>query len=120
MVELLYVLAVFLLRRLLVLVRLQPGLSALELVEELGHVDDQVLDHALVPLRADADRVAAFGGGIDLGLAGEHRLTVDLHGAGAADRMAAGHAEGEGAVLLPLDGIEGIEHGLTRLDLKLE
>lgn len=87
---------------------LEPGLDALVLAVEVGHVDDEVLDDEHVGEGGDGSGV---GGGLgDLGEAGEAVVAVDVHGAGAADALAAGAAEGEGGVDLVLDLDQGVEH----------
>lgn len=96
---------------------LQPRLDALVLVVEVGHVDDEVLDDEHVRQRGDGRGVGPVG---DLGEAGEAVAAVDVHGAGAADALAAGAAEGEGRVDLVLDLDEGVEHhgpALLEVDL---
>uniref|UniRef100_J3MPY0 Uncharacterized protein n=1 Tax=Oryza brachyantha TaxID=4533 RepID=J3MPY0_ORYBR len=71
---------------------LEPRLDALVLAVEVGHVDDEVLDDEHVGQRRDR---GCRGGGGDLGEAGEAVVAVDVHGAAAADPLAAAAAEGE-------------------------
>jgi len=77
-----------LLRRIL---PLQPRLNTLILVVEIGHVHHQILHHKHVRQRRHR-RVRR--GRRNLGEAGEAVAAVDVHGAGAADALAAGAAEG--------------------------
>lgn len=96
---------------------LQPRLDALILVIKVRHVHHQVLDHEHVRQRRDG---GLGGGGRDLGEAGEAVAAVDVHGAGAADALAAGAAESEGGVDIALDLDEGVEdHGPTVLEVDL-
>src|SRR5690606_36197812 len=50
-------------------------------------------------------------------LAGEAVAPVDAHGVGAADPVRAGAAVGEGAVLVPLHLVEGVQHTVGAFDL---
>jgi hypothetical protein len=86
---------------------LEPGLDALVLVVEVGHVDDEVLDDEHVGQRRDG---GGGGGGGDLGEAGEAVVAVDVHGAAPADPLAAAPAEGERRVLLVLDLEQRVQH----------
>jgi len=55
-----------------------------------------------------------------LGLAGQRRLAVDLHPAGAADRRPAGAAHGEAAVFAVLGLEDAVEHRQRLLEVDLE
>lgn len=82
---------------------LEPGLNTLILVIEISHVHHQILDHEHVGQGGD------HGGGcilcvwLNLGQASEAVAAVDVHGAGAADALAARAAEGQGWVDFVLD-----------------
>jgi len=98
---------------------LKPGLDALILVVEVGHVHHQVLNHEHVWQWRDR---GVRSGRRDLGEAGESVAAVDVHCAGTADAFSARSAEGEGGVELVLDLDEGVEnHGtaLFQIDLVL-
>ena len=56
----------------------------------------------------------------DLGLAGERRLAVDLHPAGAADRRPAGAADDERAVVAVLGLEQPVEHRERRVEVDVE
>ena len=56
----------------------------------------------------------------ELGLAGEGRLAVDLHPAGAADRRAARAAHRERAVLAVLGLEQAVEHRERRVEVDVE
>lgn len=86
---------------------LEPGLDALVLAVEVGHVDDEILDDEHVGQRRDGGR---RGRGGDLGEAGEAVVAVDVHGAAPADALAAAASEGERRVLLVLDLEQRVQH----------
>ena len=80
------------------------------------HVGHQVLDDWHVAHRLDGDLLAL---GLyeldDLGLAGEARLMIDAHGAGAADGAATRAAERQAAIFVLTHLDEGVEHcGVVR------
>mmetsp|Transcript_24829 Transcript_24829/g.64811 ORF Transcript_24829/g.64811 Transcript_24829/m.64811 type:complete len:260 (+) Transcript_24829:449-1228(+) len=85
---------------------LEPRLDGLVLVIEVREVGHEVLDNVRVGQRLDLDRRRA---GLDVEEAREAVLAVDVHGARAADALAAGAAEGEGGVHLVLHLDEGIQ-----------
>ena len=75
---------------------------------EIGEVGHQVLDHGLMRQRIDLDR-AVLHVVHRLG-AGQRVLAVDVHGAGAADALAAGAAEGQRRVDVVLDPDQAVQH----------
>jgi hypothetical protein len=88
------------------------------------HVDDQVADHRHVAHRLDLDHflalvlaVDAVRGLVQVGVAGQPRLAVHPHAAGAADRLLAGAADADRAVLVVLDLENRVEHRLLRAHL---
>src|SRR5207248_5344794 len=90
---------------------LEPGVYSADLRPEGRHIDDEVLDHRHVAGGLDDNRLARVRDGRHLRLAGEAGATVDVHRTGAADRAAAGAAEGEGAVVELAHLNEGVEDG---------
>ncbi len=84
-------------------------------IEELVHIDDQILDRREADQRLDRDLLAEL---VHQHFAGEPIAAVDPHGVGAADAVGAGAAVGERAILVPLDPVEGIEHPVGRLDVE--
>jgi len=91
------------------LLTLQEGLDGLVLRVEVRHVNDQILQHEHEHQGRDHGLVVVLGHG---GEAGQVVAAVNVHGAGAADALAARAAEGEGGVDLVLDLDEGVEdHG---------
>mmetsp|Transcript_15215 Transcript_15215/g.41587 ORF Transcript_15215/g.41587 Transcript_15215/m.41587 type:complete len:308 (-) Transcript_15215:66-989(-) len=94
---------------------LEPRLDGLVLVVEVGEVGDEVLDDVGVGQRLDLDGRSVR---LDVEEAREAVLAVDVHGAGPADALAAGAAEGERGVDLVLDLDEGVQdHGAARLEV---
>ena len=74
-------------------------------LEERLHVDDQVLEHRQALDRLDRDRLARVEV-LDQRLAGQPVAAVDPHRVRAADAVRARAAEGQRAVLLPLDLVQ--------------
>ena len=85
----------------------QPGLDEGVLRVEMREVGDQILDHRHMRQRIDFHIALAV---IDILGAGERIETVDIHGAGAANPLAAGAAEGQRLIDLVLDLDERIEN----------
>jgi hypothetical protein len=85
----------------------QPRHDGLVLVEERLHVDQQVLDQGQPANRLHGD---ARSGVLDQVLAGEAVAAVDEHRVGAAHPVAAGAAEGQRPVLIPLHLVQEVEH----------
>ena len=80
-----------------------------------GGARTQVLEHIHVRQRVDLDVAVT-----DLAQASERVRAVHIHGARAADALAAGAAEGEGRVHLVLDFDQRVEHhrpALIQVDL---
>jgi hypothetical protein len=114
----------------------QPRGDALDLLPvDRVHVDDQVLDHghvahgldrddggALLPLvgRVPAHPVRRLGRRVEVGVAGQRRLAVDAHAAGAADRRAAGAADADRAVHAILGLEDPVEDGAMPVELDRE
>jgi hypothetical protein len=96
---------------------LQPGLDGLVLLVELGHVGDEVLDDIHVREGVDLGVLARLA--VDAAQAGERVLPVDVHGAGAADALAAGATEGESGVDLVLDFDERVKYLRKRGETQL-
>mmetsp|Transcript_103943 Transcript_103943/g.299185 ORF Transcript_103943/g.299185 Transcript_103943/m.299185 type:complete len:253 (-) Transcript_103943:25-783(-) len=108
-------LEVLLVALLLHVLALQPRLDGLVLVVEVRQVRHQVLHHVAVRQGLDLD---GFGVGLDVEETGQAVFAVDVHGAGAADALAAGAAEGEGGVHLVLDLDQGVQnHRPARLQV---
>jgi len=83
------------------------------LLEELGHVDDQVADHRQPGERPQLDRLLQVA---QLGDAGKAVSAVDVHGVGAAHAFPAGAPQAQTVVLL-LDAPESIEeHAVVRVE----
>ena len=82
--------------------------------EERLHVDDEVLEHRQALDRLDGDRLARVDV-LEQRLAGQPVAAVDPHRVGAADAVRARAAEGQRAVLVPLDLVQGVEHAVGRL-----
>ena len=78
-------------------------------LEEGLHVDDHVLLERKALDRLDGDRLGRVEV-LEQRLAGQAVAAVDAHRIGAADAVGAGPAEGQRAVDLPLDLVEGIQH----------
>lgn len=96
---------------------LEPGLDALILVVEVGHVHDQVLDHEHVRQRRYG---GGRRGGRNLSETSKAVAAVNVHRTGAADPLTAGAAEGEGGVDLVLDLDERVQdHGPALLQVDL-
>src|SRR5271170_2448288 len=86
---------------------LQPRLDRGVLGVEIGEVGDDVLDHRHMRQRIDAHRTLHLA----------HRLgasqrigTIDIHGAGAANALPAGAAEGQRGVDVVLDPDQRVEN----------
>src|SRR5699024_734658 len=83
-------------------------------LEEGLHVHDHVLLERQALDRLDGDRL----GRVEIlqqGLAGQTVAAVDAHGIRTAHTMGTGPAEGQRAVDLPLDLVQGIEHTVGAL-----
>ena len=87
--------------------------ASLPLVEEVGHLDREVLDHAHVAQRFELQLARPRDHLADAGAAGPARPAVHHHGAGAAHADAAGEAIGQRGVVLALDLGDHVEHGLV-------
>jgi hypothetical protein len=86
------------------------------LLEELGHVHDQVADDRQARQRAQGDRLLEAA---QVGHAGQAVLAVDVHRVRAADAFAAGATEGQGVIhRLQLDqGVQQLDIGGVNFDL---
>mmetsp|Transcript_76177 Transcript_76177/g.172236 ORF Transcript_76177/g.172236 Transcript_76177/m.172236 type:complete len:345 (-) Transcript_76177:2-1036(-) len=94
---------------------LQPRLDGLVLVVEVREVRHEVLDHVGVGQGLDLNRLVTR---LDVQQAGQAVLAVDVHGAGAADALPAGAAEGQGRIVLVLDLDERVQdHGAAGLQV---
>ena len=93
--------------RLLLRLALQEGVDRLVLGVEVAHVDDEVFQHEHEHERGDGRLGDVFLR--DGAQAGQVVPTVDVHGAGATDTLAAAATEGERGVDLVLDLDEGIK-----------
>ncbi|CVN02931.1 Uncharacterised protein [Streptococcus pneumoniae] len=80
-------------------------------LEERVHVHDQVLLHrqALDGLHQDGLGQVEV---LQERLAGQAVAAVDAHGVGAAHAVGAGAAERQGAVVVPLDLVQGVQHAV--------
>mmetsp|Transcript_36047 Transcript_36047/g.72560 ORF Transcript_36047/g.72560 Transcript_36047/m.72560 type:complete len:255 (-) Transcript_36047:112-876(-) len=108
-------LEVLLVSLLLDVLALQPRLDRLVLIVEVGEVRHQVLHHVGVGQRLNLDCLRAR---LDVEQAGQAVLPIDVHGARAADALAAGAAERQRGVDLVLDLDEGVQdHGAARLEI---
>ena len=83
------------------------------------HVHDQVLDHRHVAHRLDLDRSLARSaqGRVEVRVAGQRRLAVYAHAAGAADRLAARASDPDRAVEAVARLQDPLQHGAVRLEL---
>ena len=79
------------------------------LLEELGHVHNQIADNRQAGQRTQHDGLFQAA---DVGQAGQAVAAVDVHAVGAADAFAAGAAEGQGVVL----GFE-LDDGIQQFDV---
>ena len=90
--------------------RYQPGSDVADLLPERRHIHDQILDDRQVSERRDGEVAVPFQFFAEGGAAGQLLTAVDLHGARAANRRAAGIAQRQTAVELVLDANQRIEH----------
>ncbi len=83
--------------------------------EEALHIDDQVFDDRKTQKRLDGDPVADFA---HQHLAGQPVAAIDAHGIRTANSVGARSTVREGAVFVPLDLVQRVEHaiGLFGLD----
>jgi hypothetical protein len=88
-------------------ISLQVGLDGLVLLIKVRQIGHEILDD--VGVRQGVD-LHLLGVGRYSAQAGQCVGAVDVHGAGAADTLAATPAEGQGRVDLVLDAHEGVEH----------
>jgi len=82
--------------------------------EEGLHVHDEVADDAKAEQRLDRDLRPEV---LDEHLAGQSVAPIDTHGVGTTDAVRAAAAEGQAAILVPLDVVERIEDPISRFDL---
>jgi len=94
---------------------LELALGARPLVEELGHVGGQVLDHRQVGQRRDLELTGSFDHLGHVRAAGPARLAVDRHRAGTAHAHAAREAVAERGFQVALDVGDDVEHRLAAL-----
>ena len=104
--------------RRLVAVGDQEGLDVTVCLEERLHVDDEVFLERQSLDRLDGDR-GVHVQVLDQRLAGKPVQSVDPHGVGPTDAVGARAPVGEGAVLLPLDLVEGVQDAIGPEDLHL-
>src|SRR6478672_1004221 len=86
---------------------LQPRLDRGILRVEIGEVRHEVLDHRLMRQRIDLHRAILHV--VHRPGAGQRVLAVDVHGAGAADALAAGAAEGQRRIDIVLDPDQAVQ-----------
>src|SRR3989304_1191329 len=91
-------------------------LHRLVLAEEGLLVDHQVFDDGKTAQRLNADALAQL---LDQPLAGQAVPPVDERGVRAADAVGAGAAEGQRAVLVPLDAVHQVEDAVGGFGLDL-
>ena len=88
-------------------VRLEPWLYRLILRNDMGLIGHQILDHVHMRQGRDLDFALHLVNRLQ---AGQRILAVDIHGAGAANSLPAGSAEGQRAVHPVLDMDQRIQH----------
>jgi len=91
-------------------VALQPGLNGLVLIVEVCEIRHKILDDIRVWERLNLDCLWAW---LDVHQASKAILTLDVHGTGTANALAAGAPESKCGVNLVFDLDEGIENHRT-------